>query len=257
MRLVANTTLVLAILSVAASEVVAQRLVTGSVVDASGAPIPYAMIESATRQAVADESGKFRIAVSPGSGFIRVRRIGFKPVNVSYVAGGDTSLSLQLEHLARTLEATIIEATAVSRSLELRGFYRRLREREQGINAGQFITAEEIQQRSPTRVTQMLEGRPGVRAARVGGSGRFAPKCFAAGSTCFAPQGVGGCWMTVYLDGRRMNDIRAGAFAPGIVDDVVIPSDVAAIELYTSPLRAPPEYQSLNGTCGVVLIWSR
>jgi hypothetical protein len=51
--------------------------------------------------------------------------------------------------------------------------------------------------------------------------------------------------------------MRTGSNTPAIVDDLVQPSHVSGIEIYTSPLRAPPEYQSLAGTCGVVLIWSK
>ena len=32
---------------------------------------------------------------------------------------------------------------------------------------------------------------------------------------------------------------------------------VAGIERYASDVRTPPEYQMLNGTCGVILIWSK
>ena len=236
----------------------AQRMISGSVVDTNGDPVAYAVIESITRRVVADDSGRFRVSISSGSGFLRIRRIGFKPLNAPYEAGGDTSMTVQLAPVARLLETAVIEATAVSRALELRGFYRRFQEHEKGINAGQFITAEEIQQRGPTRITQMLDGRPGVKAQRTSaGPGRMAPRCLSAAAMCFAPMGVGGCWMTVYLDGRRLNPANLGSNQPALVDEIVIPSDVAGMEVYTSPLRAPPEYQSLNGTCGVVLIWTR
>ena len=244
-------------LAAVAIEADAQRIVSGAVVDTNGDPVAYAVIESVTRRVVADDSGRFRVSIGSGSGYLRIRRIGFKPLNAEYEAGTDTSLTLQLEPVARTLERAVIEATAVSRALELRGFYRRFQEHEKGINAGQFITAEEIQQRNPNRITQMLDGRPGVKASRVGGFGRMADKCLAASAMCFAPQGVGGCWMTVYLDGRRMNGMRTGSNSPAMIDEIVIPTDVAGMEVYTSPLRAPPEYQTLSGTCGVVLIWTR
>ena len=235
-----------------ATGVLAQRVITGQVVDSAGAPVAYANLDLGAKRAVADESGRFRISVGPGAGVVHVRRIGFKPMNTSFAAGGDTSLTLQLEPVARRLETARIEATAASRALELRGFYRRLQDREKGINAGQFITLEEIEQRSPFRITQMLDGRPGIKTARIERG------CTASNrNLCWAPQGAGGCWMTVYLDGRRLNPIRSGSNVAAVVDEITLPTHVAGIEIYTSPLRAPPEYQSLNGTCGVVLIWSK
>lgn len=234
-----------------ATPALAQRFLTGQVVDPAGDPIAYANLDLGAKRAVADEAGRFRVSVGPGAGVVHVRRIGFKPMNTSFAAGGDTSLTLQLEPLARQLEGAIIEATALSRTLELRGFYGRLRDREKGINSGQFVTVEEVEQRNPFRLTQMLDGRSGIRVSRV------TRGCYGSSSTCWAPQGLNGCWMTVYLDGRRLNDIRTAVNTPAMVDDLVLPSHIAGIEIYTSPVRAPPEYQSLNGTCGVVLIWSK
>lgn len=247
---VACLTLMMTVLH-ATSTAMAQRLVTGTVVDGTGSRVPYAYVTAEPKRAVADDSGRFRLALGVGAVAIHARRIGFKPASLTLPEGGDTSITLQLEPLARNLETAVIQATQVSRALELRGFYRRIEVREKGINAGQFITAEEIDQRNPTRITQMLEGRNGIRVSRMP-SGQNCPAF-----VCWAPQGVGGCWMTVYVDGRRVNSIRGGSNTPGLVDEFLLPTHVAGIEVYTSPLRAPPEYQMLSGTCGVVLFWSK
>jgi hypothetical protein len=230
----------------------AQRVITGSVVDSSGAPVAYVSVDAGSRRVIADDSGRFRISLGDGISALQVRRIGFKPVNVSFAAGADTSVILRLEPVARSLEAAIIVASQASRALELRGFYGRYADREKGINAGQFITPEEIEQRSPFRITQMLDGRPGIKTARI------ARGCTTSNpNLCWAPQGVGGCWMTVYLDGRRLNSLKEGSNTPAVVDEIALPTHIAGIEIYTSPLRAPPQYQSLSGTCGVVLLWSK
>jgi hypothetical protein len=235
----------------ATSSAVAQRLVSGIIVDGTGARIPYAFVTAEPRRAVADDSGRFRLALGSGAVAIHARRIGYRPATVALPGGGDTAITLHLEPLARNLEAAVVEATLVSRALELRGFYRRFEDREKGINAGQFITAEEVDQRNPTRITQMLEGRNGLRVSRMP-SGQDCPAF-----VCWAPQGVSGCWMTVYVDGRRINSLRAGSNTPAPVDEFLLPTHVAGIEVYTSPLRAPPEYQMISGTCGVVLFWTK
>jgi hypothetical protein len=51
------------------------------------------------------------------------------------------------------------------------------------------------------------------------------------------------------------NEIRGGARCASVY--VVLPSHVAGIEIYTTIGRVPAEYQSLAGTCGVVLMWSK
>ena len=53
------------------------------------------------------------------------------------------------------------------RSLETRGFYRRLADREKGLGSSQFITPEEVRQRNAFRATQLFEGRAGVNVMRV------------------------------------------------------------------------------------------
>jgi len=197
------------------------------------------------------------------AGVVHVRRIGFKPTNKEYPAGGDTSITLRLEPAARQLEAAVIEATGISRALELRGFYRRLQDREKGINSGQFITAEEIEQRNPHRIGQMLEGRTGVRMQRPnqnpGGTPPRSrtkstePKCTnPSDPRCWFPVGLNGCYMDVYLDGRRLSSTSMKD-QPTYVDEYILPSHIAGIEIYTTPSKVPPEYQSLSGLCGVLL----
>lgn len=261
-----NWLAVVASLVVTASPALGQRVITGLVLDPAGAPVPYANLDLGTRRFVADDSGRFRMSVGSGPGVVHVRRIGFKPTNKDYPAGGDTSITLHLEPAARQLEAAVIEATGISRALELRGFYRRLHEREKGINVGQFITAEEIEQRNPHRIGQMLEGRTGIRMQRPNQNpgqrtrSQLKPnesKCTSASDPrCWAPVGLNGCYMDVYLDGRRLSSVARKNEAT-YIDEYILPSHIAGIEIYTTPSKVPPEYQSLSGTCGVLLFWSK
>lgn len=239
----------------------AQRIVTGQVVSA-GTPVSWANINYGAQRVVADDSGAFRLTLSRDPVSLWVRRIGFGQLTVELPAGGDTSMTIELAPLAQSLSKQVIQATVVARSLELSGFYRRLRERQNGTNAGQFITAEEIDQRKPTRTTQMFEGHTGVKVTRFNTGRLFNGEVPCGGPTglvCWVPQGLGGCSMTVYYDGKRMrpyNGIGARD-TPTFVDELVLPNDVAAIEIYTTPGKTPAEYQSLSGTCGVILIWSK
>ena len=80
---------------------------------------------------------------------------------------------------------------------------------------------------------------------------------------CWAMLGAGGCSATVYLDGRRMNSLAQaslGEVTPKTVvyvDELVSPMSIAGVEVYPRGVRAPPEYQSLGGSCAIVLIWTR
>jgi hypothetical protein len=41
------------------------------------------------------------------------------------------------------------------------------------------------------------------------------------------------------------------------VNEMVLPSSVAAMEVDPRGTGAPSEFQSMNGSCGVVLIWTK
>jgi hypothetical protein len=61
--------------------------------------------------------------------------------------------------------------------------------------------------------------------------------------------------MTVYLDNVRITGRLGGR--DDFVNELVAVTHVAAMEIYPRAVGAPPQYQPLNGTCGVVLIWTK
>jgi len=61
--------------------------------------------------------------------------------------------------------------------------------------------------------------------------------------------------MTVYLD--RVRIVGKFGSTDDFVNEIVVPSSVAAMEVYPRGTGAPPEFQSMNGSCGVVLIWTK
>lgn len=234
------------------------RVLAGRVVDSTGVPVAYANIELGARVTVSDDSGRFSMTIPAGRVEMAIRRIGFRMLKLDLPFGADTSVTLVMTAVAHALSPQVVSTERTVRSLELRGFYRRLHERMHGTNAGHFITAEEIARRNPTRVSQMFDGLTGIRNNKVKLTNREG-----CGGTqnllCWAPQGLGGCWMTVYYDGvRLMNASKMREpNSPTLIDEHVIPGEIAGIEVYTTPGKTPPEYQSLSGTCGVVLLWSK
>jgi hypothetical protein len=66
--------------------------------------------------------------------------------------------------------------------------------------------------------------------------------------------------MTVYLDRVRVVGrlgIRPSDLERDLVNELALPGHVAGMEIYPRGVGAPPEFQSLNGDCGVVLIWTK
>ncbi|HSA56731.1 MAG TPA: hypothetical protein VLE53_13560, partial [Gemmatimonadaceae bacterium] len=137
-------------------------------------------------------------------------------------------------------------------------FYERMRDAEKGINRGFFITPEELDRRKPDLITRVFQGIPGLSVQfPPGRDGRRDKVVYGPLRT-----GPGGdrCAMTIYLDGLRVFPTLGGGAGTRVddsLDTLVIPTDVAAIEIYPYPVDAPPQYQSLNGRCGVILLWTK
>jgi hypothetical protein len=193
---------------------------------------------------LADESGRFRVPITGGGPWsLLVRRIGFEPSEVRFDEVPDTVMRLRLIGVPVQLKEVLVTGGSAFRSLDTHGFYTRMRDSERGINHGYFVTPEDLERRKPNWISQMAEGNPTVRVRR----GRD-PKFDVI-------TGTGGCRMTVYLDNIRIVGKLNGP--DDFVNEIVPPNHVAAMEIYPRSVGAPPQYQSLNGTCGVVLIWTK
>lgn len=222
-----------------------RRTVTGVVTDTTGNALPYVNLQLGSSRVVTTDSGRFTIRSASREAFkVLLLRIGFEPTEVHVAAGSDTSLRLSMIPVAVRLSAVQVLGTAMSSKLDLRGFYGRMRDVERGINRGYFVTPEDLERRKPNFITQMFEGYPSIRVdTRYGLPGAII-------------RGTGGCQMTVYLDGTRI----IGKLNPRAEDPVnlmIKPNEIAGAEIYPRGVGAPPQYQELNGSCGIVLIWTR
>lgn len=218
-------------------------MLRGIVVEENGVPLSYANVQvNYGTRFVADDSGRFQFPYEQGSRTLLVRRIGFAPAELRLTKKPDTALRVVLTPVAVQLkEVTVVASGAAYRSLDIHGFYRRLRDAERGINHGWFITPEEIERRKASNTAQMADGFPTVHVYK---SGR--------GPMWDRILGSRNCVMTVYLD-----NIRILQSADEFVNQRVPISNVAAMEIYPRAIGAPPQYQQDGGTCGIVLIWSK
>lgn len=235
--------------------------VTGTVRDSSGVPIPFVNVDGPKKlRALGDEEGHFRMVLPTlNAASLTLRRLGCQPLTLALPAGADTVLYVHLGVVVQKLSAIRV-VTAAIETLRNRGFFARMADREKGPGSGQFITPEEIELRKPSRPTQLFDGRMNVVVRRVG-------KCFEI-TRCYAIAGPNDCPMTIYLDGQRLQsdggnvfsvsaaNAKVGSF-PTYIDDLISPTSIAGIEIYNRGANAPPAYQTFNGTCGVVLIWTK
>jgi hypothetical protein len=198
------------------------NVVGGRVVDESGVPLSYANIQvNHGTRFIADDSGRFQFSyTAQGSATIFVRRIGFEPAEFRVLAKPDTALGVVLTAIPTMLKEVSVKAESPFRSLDLHGFYERMRDVERGINHGYFITPEDLDRRKPNTITQMAEGFPNIRV--------LGPNCGPpAGSVICGPNN---CKMTVYVDNIRVQG-RLGGRDYG-VNEVAFPTHVAGMEIY-------------------------
>jgi hypothetical protein len=228
-----------------------KRYLHGTIVDPLGNSIAYATVQvNADARGITDQSGVFRLeAPKQGKFLLTVRRIGYKAFAGEFNAPADSTLRIVMDWVVKTLEPVQVAAHSIN-SLETHGFYARMAEQRQGRNSGYFITPEEVDLRQPTLASQMLNGMPGIRVAMI--PGIRPPKWMVYGQN--------GCIGNIYVNGTRLNMLnlpKSSEAESAAFDEIVPTADLAGIELYTRGTHAPTNYQSLNGSCAVVLIWTK
>jgi hypothetical protein len=256
----------LATLPIASS---AQRIeLQGHVVGPRNAPIAHAnVIVGRYGRFLANDSGTFVVRVSPGEATLELRRIGFQPVLARFTATADTVIVFEMVPVPQDLPAYMVVATTTD-ALANRGFYDRMRDADRGLITGYFVTPEDIEARRPIRTSQLVERVPGVRMLGAGGNNVI-------------PVGMNDCAMTIYLDGARLmlntqkasrgnegmsiqrlrdqqSSRAAGQTVPEESFDAIIGVNaVTGIEIYPRGTRAPANFQLLNGTCGIIAVWTK
>ena len=117
------------------------------------------------------------------------------------------------------------------------------------VEGSAFFTAEDIERRSPLRITHMIADAPGVRLANCDLWGH-------------------GCKLNIFLDGNlaiRGSKERWSLTSGGGTDmnpresinDLVLPTEIAGIEVYTGGAALPAEFGGHDARCGAVVIWTK
>lgn len=247
------------------------RMIRGTITDRGGLPISYVNVQTSGQgRTVTNDSGGFAYrAQIKGELQLRITRLGYEPLMLKIDPKGDTTIAVQLTPIPRTLDAIGIEVARSNNRLKARGFYDRMNDRQKGIGSGSFFTREDIEERRPMRITQMIETVRGVRLVRKAQSqfGR-SPNDPGTGTAQMPPSseedwvivGTGGCQYTVYLDGTMVSprrNVRTRQNEPFPIDPFLSPNATAGIEVYTRGPGVPSQYAIMGETCGVVVFWSR
>ena len=216
--------------------------INGVVRDSLGVAIIGAQITIPGSQLIAetDDSGRFALGkIRPGMLSLRFRRLGFQPdtVELLVLAGKSVPLEVTLTRLSVSLTPVVITGRAELTGWRA-GFYQR-----KDIGTGHFFTAEDIDRRNPSMMSDMFRAIPGVTVQPSRGMIRNQLRF----------RGQRNCAPLTFLDGAPLS---SGEFDI----DNLSPRSIAAMEIYTGTL-VPPRFAVSPGigsrTCGAIVIWSK
>lgn len=194
-----------------------------------------------------DRQGRFALSgILAGEQHLEIRRIGYARLLLPLSVASGLTTELEIALPPEPLEMEPLVATVIRpRRLEIVGFYERKFWGEL-VSGGTFFTAEDIDRRRPLRISHMIADAPGIRL-RCSGSGinscRLVNPRFSEG---FSP---GGCTMNTYVDGVLIRG--------GVVDEFVLPLEVAGVEIYQGPAQLPGEFAGSDARCGAVVVWTK
>ena len=196
------------------------------------APVTLASTASGVATRVTNQDGLFLFeGVLPGAYLIEIRLLGYGTLQDSLRVDRG---SVVVELSARLSVSPIaVEPLVVVANPRQPGWVRAFNARR-ATGIGTFITREEIDERDPPRVSDLLRSVPGVRAEPLGAHD-------------YALSMRGGCRPSLRLDGVPIFGFRR-------VDALVRPGELAAVEVYHGS-EMPAEFG--YHACGVIAFWTR
>lgn len=232
------------------------QTVRGTILDAdTGDPVSlvYVGLLAEDREVVvadlADDAGTF-ILTAPQAGeyFLYVRGSGYETVMDGLFELGrngvfEVRVGLTPEPIE--LEPVSVDARGSVSRLEASGFYDRV------LTApGHFLSREDVTRVGGSLLSEVLRSVPHLQ---IDASRPLTGPDAMRGASVIMRRGTGRCSPTLYID-RHV--VATGALEPVRPDEYVSPSEVEAVEIYTSASDVPVEFDAIND-CGVILIWTR
>ena len=213
----------------------------GTVRNGSGQPIPNARVTvwGSGLDATTNGSGQFTMQSLPsGTYTLESRAIGYAPrrAPVDVLDGTEGTADVAMEVYVPMVDTVRVRANRNPARDPMAEFDQR---KKSGF--GYFLDEDAISRRNPMYVSDLLRATPGVSVSpgQLGGD-----RVLMRGSA-----GAGSCAPTLFLNGARTSS------DDGVLDNVVNPQDVRAVEIYTRTGSMPPQFQSMSG-CGSIVIWT-
>ena len=191
-------------------------------------------------QTTTGPSGGFVLDVPrPGEYYIRAERLSYTTVTDGIFLfeseAGDLSIALFMLPAPTEIAGIDVRIRQEQQRRRLRsaGFYERA-----AAGFGRFIGPGDIERIPAFEFGDLLRGIPGVQ--------------FDNETITFRGGGgvEGRCEPGVFIDGVQQVQTYGALL-------LTLPSDVEGIEVYRGPAQTPLEWGGLNGSCGVILVWTK
>jgi hypothetical protein len=212
-------------------------MVSGVIRDAAGLPVSDVEVgiirgERLQQFVITTSDGKFLLTgVARGVVPLRVRRLGYamQYLDVDSRLPGAATLEIVLKTVPNDLDDVTVEGLEQGK---LHEYYERKLNRG---TFGRFLEQRDIRKLGPMHASELFRTVPGIVISTASGGNTIR---------------IRGCQPMVWLDGQRV---------PGAeLDEVIQPTEIAAIEFYPSNAGIPAQYlERTNRLCGLVLVWTR
>ena len=203
-----------------------------------------------TSRVLTDSAGNAQLTPRlPGAYSLVVMAPGYadsKALSIELFADRPIVQAVQLQPEPYRAEPVTV-TTRRNADLEHNGFYKRKED-----HRGFFIDRAEIEKRNTRTVSDLLRVVPGIRMTTAAGGGMAVSF---QGNETAGPGRIVLCGPRIFLDGVEL--IGRERSSPTPVDNIVVPHDLAGIEIYRRPSQLPPRFGGAMSACGVIVMWTR
>jgi hypothetical protein len=218
--------------------------VLGKVVNKNGAPVPNARVSlmGTSAATLTRANGDFVLDSLPaGTQALVVRQLGYRPAEqtVELSSRAPQRVTVRLGEFVPELSPVEVVSRR-DEGLRSVGFL----DRKRSAASGRFLDGDEIEKRNPTQFTDIIRTIPGIRVQTDPGTNQasLVSTRSAQGSGC----------VTVFVDGARWQQLQ-----PGDLDSFVQPTEVAAVEVYSSSANMPAQFATIGEDCAAVVVWTK
>lgn len=182
--------------------------------------------------------GEFALNELPlGTQMLTAHKVGYVPADaaVDILADAPGRAELVLPTIKSVMDTVKVVASRVY-DADRNGFLSR-----QKLGFGHFFSADQVARIAPVETTDLLRRVPSVLITDNGFE-----------HTVLMHGALGYCSPAVYVDGTAVTGMT-----PDDLDMMVLPEAVAGMEVYTSAVDAPPQFQIAQNGCGVIVVWTQ